>query len=86
MPILDDLMDHDLLGPAIRQGRQEGLQEGRQEGRLEGERHFLDHLITLRFGSIPEWAASRLDSCTVADLERIGSQLFDAKTLEQLLG
>jgi hypothetical protein len=24
MPILNDLMDHDLLGPLIRQGRQEG--------------------------------------------------------------
>jgi hypothetical protein len=27
MPILDDIMDHDVLGPAIRQGRQEGGQD-----------------------------------------------------------
>ncbi len=40
MPILLDIMDHEVIGPAIRkgleQGRQEGRLEGRQEGRLEG--------------------------------------------------
>jgi hypothetical protein len=35
MPILDDIMDHDLLGPAIRQGREAGREEGREEGRRE---------------------------------------------------
>ena len=30
MPILDDIMDHDVLGPAIREGMQKGRQEGRQ--------------------------------------------------------
>jgi predicted transposase YdaD len=33
MPILDDIMDHDVIGPAIREGIQKGLKEGRQEGR-----------------------------------------------------
>src|SRR5437016_79618 len=36
MPILDDIMDHDLLGPAIRRGMEQGREEGRHEGREEG--------------------------------------------------
>ena len=32
LPILDDIMDHDILGPAVRQG----FEQGRVEGRVEG--------------------------------------------------
>jgi hypothetical protein len=45
MPILDDIMDHDVLGPAIR----EGMQKGRQEGELT----ILRRLLTKRFGDLP---------------------------------
>jgi flagellar biosynthesis/type III secretory pathway protein FliH len=36
MPILDDIMDHDVIGPAIRQGIEQGLQQGLQQGLAEG--------------------------------------------------
>lgn len=32
MPILADIMDHKVIGPEIRRGRELGLQEGRREG------------------------------------------------------
>jgi hypothetical protein len=31
MPILEDLRDHELFGPAIRQGREEGVEKGERK-------------------------------------------------------
>jgi predicted transposase YdaD len=36
MPILNDIMDHDVIGPAIRQGIEQGLQQGLQQGLKQG--------------------------------------------------
>jgi len=36
MPILDDIMDHEVIGPAIREGLEKGLKQGLQEGRQKG--------------------------------------------------
>ncbi len=36
MPILNDIMDHDVIGPAIRQGIEQGLQQGLQQGIQQG--------------------------------------------------
>jgi predicted transposase YdaD len=56
-PILDDIMDHDVIGPAIRKGLEKGLQNGRQEDLNEGiHRESLAisrRLITKRFGPLP---------------------------------
>jgi Domain of unknown function (DUF4351) len=73
MPILDDLSDHDLFGPAIMQSRQ------------EGERLVIFRLMNQRFGSVPPWAKERLDSLTSPELERIELRLLDAASLEDLL-
>ena len=51
MPILDDIMDHDLLGPAIRQGIEQGKRQGIQE--------ILRRQIDKRFGDLPAWAEKR---------------------------
>lgn len=93
MPILDDIMDHDLFGPAIRQGleqgrlegRQEGRKEGRQEGLEEGERHLLLRLIEKRFGPTPLWARQRIDTLSIQELETIGVKVLDARNLRELL-
>jgi hypothetical protein len=33
MPILDDIMDHDLFGPILWQGMEKGREEGSQTGK-----------------------------------------------------
>ena len=81
MPIVIDLMENDIIGPAIRQG----LEKGREEGRAAGEQHLLRRLIEKRFGSIPDWANAKLASLTVAEIETIGERIFDAPTVESLL-
>jgi predicted transposase YdaD len=97
MPILNDIMDHKVLGREFKrglqegrlegrlEGRQEGIQEGRQEGREEGERKILKRLLERRFGTIPEWVEQRVSACSEAEIEELGFRLLDARNLEDLL-
>ena len=82
MPILDDIMDHDLLGPILRRG----LQQGRQEGRQEGEQTIVMRQIEKRFGAVPAWVRQRLEAMSTADVEEVAIRLLDARDLEELVG
>jgi predicted transposase YdaD len=82
MPILDDIMDHDLLGPVLRRG----LQQGRAEGRVEGEQTVVVRQIEKRFGAVPPAARQRLEAMSAPELEEIALRLLDAGSLEELLG
>ena len=62
MPILNDILQHEILGREYKKGRQEGRKEGRQEGRQEGELTILIRQIKKRFGSVPKWAEERLEN------------------------
>ena len=55
MPITEDIMDHEIIGPAIRKG----LQQGRIEGRVEGELAILRRQIAKRFAPLPAWVDER---------------------------
>jgi predicted transposase YdaD len=74
MPILDDIMDHDILGPAIRQGRR------------EGEQTVVIRQIEKRFGPVPAWARQRLEAMSAPEVEETALRLLDALSLEELLG
>ncbi len=74
MPILDDIMDHELLGPMIRKARAE---EGRQ---------IVLRQIEKRFGPLPPWVQTRLDGMQIDEIESAALRLLDAGTLEELLG
>jgi len=80
MPILDDIMDHDLLGPAIRQG----IQQGREEGRQEGELALIRRQAIKRFGILPDWADQCLEALSLPEIENLSLRLLDAKTIEDL--
>jgi hypothetical protein len=80
MPILDDIMDHDVLGPAIRQGLQQGIQKGLQQGELT----ILRRQLSARFGDLPAWIDERLANSSTSELEDLSVRLFDAKSLDQL--
>ena len=88
MPILDDIMDHDVIGPAIREGLQkgleQGLEQGRQEGKQEGELTILRRQIGKRFGAPPSWLDVRLTKLSAAELEEVSLRLFDAKSIDEL--
>jgi predicted transposase YdaD len=82
MPILNDIMDHQVIGPAFRQGREEGRQEGRQEGREEKGREILRLQLEKRFGSLPQWASSRLANLSEPEVMELAIQILDLPTLE----
>ncbi len=73
MPILNDILDHDVIGPEYRRGVQ------------EGELKILHRQIEKRFGKLPNWAEERLASRTTIELEELGVRTLDAESLEDLL-
>jgi hypothetical protein len=82
MPILTDIMDHDLYGPMIRQG----MAAGRIEGRVEGERALFQKLVSKRFGTPPDWVNQRIVQLEVEELEDLYLRLLDARSLDELFG
>jgi predicted transposase YdaD len=88
MPILNDIMDHKVLGPAIRQGLEQGRKEGKEEGKQEGKQEeglaILRKQIAKRFGRLPGWAEERLAAMSVAELEDLSIAVLDANTAAEL--
>ena len=88
MPILNDIMDHGVIGPLLRQGRAEGrvegLVDGRIEGRVEGELALLRRLIEKKFGVISLRFRKRLEALKPAEIEAAGLRLLDATSIEDL--
>ena len=80
MPILNDIMDNRVIGPAIRKG----LRQGRVEGRVEGQMEILLSLIQKRFGRIPPAVGERIAALKPAQLKRVGLRLLDAQRIEDL--
>jgi predicted transposase YdaD len=80
MPILNDIMDHEVIGPAIRKGIQQGLEQGREEGRQA----MLRRLLEKRFGSIPAWIEPRLTKLSAAELDALAVRVSDVSRLEEL--
>jgi hypothetical protein len=76
MPILNDIMDHKVLGPAIRQGREEGMQEG--------ELIILRRQISKRFGPLSASVNDRLSRLSTSELEDLSLRLFDATSIDDL--
>jgi hypothetical protein len=84
MPILNDIMDHDIIGPAIRQGVQQGRLAGLQEGRLDGLRDVTRHLIEKRFGPLPNRLEAQLLGLTADELDAMALDVIDAGSVEAL--
>jgi len=73
MPILNDIMDHELFG------------RERKLGREDGERTVILSLMTERFGPVPVWARERIESLKAPELEKLALRVLKARTLEDLL-
>ena len=59
---------------------------GKKEGRQEEARAILRKLLGRRFGQLPPWAVARLEEAETAQLEAWAEAIFDAASLEELLG
>ncbi len=92
MPILNDILDHQVIGPAIREGLQQGLEKGLQQGRelglqqglQQGRLEILRRLLEKRFGPLPNAAATRLYALSETELDQLALRILDASTLDEL--
>jgi hypothetical protein len=72
MPIQEDIMDHEVIGPAIRQAHANGQME------------LLLGLIEKKFGVIPPRTHERIASLKPDQLKAAGLRLLDAQRIEDL--
>lgn len=56
------------------------------EGKAEGKAEDLKRLLARRFGRLPKWAAARIDAAAIDQLDAWLDGIFDAETLDALLG
>jgi len=72
MPILDDIMDHEVLGREYRRGLR------------SGEVMLTMRLAEKRFGPLPQWAKDRIEAMDTVAAENAAIRLLDAASLEDL--
>ena len=92
MPITADIMDHKVIGPAIRkgiaQGMEKGLQKGLEQGLEKGRRfealNLLSRQIVERFGPVSPTHKKRLAKMSVADLEQLSIRLLRVNSVDKL--
>jgi predicted transposase YdaD len=60
--------------------------EGKTEGKTKGKAEGLKRLLARRFGSLPARAEQRIDAAPVAHLDAWLDGIFDAASLEDLIG
>jgi len=76
MPIVEDIMDNEIFGPAIRKGL--------AQGRVEGQMEILQGQIEKRFGRVPPGIRQRLEALKPAQIKAASLRLLDAKRIEDL--
>ena len=60
--------------------------EGKVEGKAEGKAEDLKRLLKRRFNALPPWAAQRIEAASIAQLDVWLDGIFDAQSLEALIG
>ena len=84
MPILNDILDHAVIGPAIRQGLEKGLQEGLEKGLQEGRQEMIWRMLERKFGRIPDSIRARVENCSAAELDGVAVRILEARSIEDL--
>lgn len=85
LPVLNDILDHKVLGREYKRGLEQGLEQGLEKGLQHEASTLLHRLIEKRFGTLPAWAAERLSGRSVAELENLSLRVLDVKTVDELL-
>lgn len=66
--------------------KEEGLEEGLRTGIRQGQARMLAKLIRRRFGDVPAWVQTSLESASEDMLERWSDQLLSADSIETVFG
>jgi predicted transposase YdaD len=68
------------------EGEIQGEAKGEAKGKTEGKAETLKRMLTRRFGRLPKWAITRVDEAVEKQLDGWLDAIFDAATLEGVLG
>ena len=60
--------------------------KGEAKGEAKGKAEDLRRLLARRFGPLPEWATARIDAASIEQMNVWLDGIFDAPTLDALLG
>ena len=75
-----------IFAEGVAKGMDEGLSEGEAQGLAKGKADSLKHLLRRRFDTFPVWAVQRIDAASIAQLDAWLDGIFDAQSLEALVG
>jgi hypothetical protein len=64
--------------------RLDAYREGYEEGYREGESSLLLRLLRVRFGELPDAVVARVEAADVAEIERWGERMLDARRLAEV--
>jgi hypothetical protein len=88
MPIFYDILDDEVFGPKIREGKEQGFKQGLTEGRLEGRteeaRHITRLLLRVRFGPLSAAVERHLAALSQTELEALVPKILSAKEIAEL--
>jgi len=84
MPILNDILDHQVLGPVFRQGLEEGRQEGLQEGEQKTREQMLRRAIENRFGVVSAPIQARLAQLSPEEWDAVFDRIFKVSIVDDL--
>lgn len=82
MPILEDIREHEIIGPWIEQG----IAQGVAQGVTQGERMILLRQLERRFGQLPFPITERIAVMSSGELEELAVRFVDAGSLAELFG
>ena len=86
VPKEDEMVVSIALREYLDEARAEALAVGRAEGRAEAKADMLLRQLARRFGPLPEGAVRRVRGASLKELDRWADDIFDAPTLEAMLG
>ena len=68
------------------EGVAKGIEKGIEKGIAKGRADDLKRLLKRRFGALPPWAEQRIEAAPVTQLDAWLDGIFDAQSLEALIG
>ncbi len=89
-PIQETKAYQSIFAEGEAKGEETGLAKGKllgkAEGKAEGKADDLKRLLRRRFDNLPAWAEQRIDTASIAQLDAWLDGIFDAQSLEALIG
>ena len=67
------------------EGIQQGMQQGMQQGRQHEAQNMLRKLLMLKFGELPSWADTQIETASIEQLETWMEGILSTDTLEALI-